>query len=57
MTKSDTDVSWYEETPDLSIELISSATAARGAVIDVGGRGFAHARSAVGDGLRGHRLP
>lgn len=36
-TKADTEVSWFEEMPTLSMELIRQATASHGAAIDVGG--------------------
>lgn len=55
-TKSDTSVSWFEDSPRLSMELILAATPARRAAIDVGGgasrlpdalldAGFAHVAS------------
>jgi len=36
-TKGDDRVSWFEETPALSIRLIEQATAKRGSAIDTGG--------------------
>jgi SAM-dependent methyltransferase len=37
VTKPDDSVSWFEESPDLSVRLIEQATDARGSAIDVGG--------------------
>lgn len=36
-TKASNEVSWFEVTPELSLELIASAYAGRGGVIDIGG--------------------
>jgi SAM-dependent methyltransferase len=36
-TKAVTDVSWYESDPQISVELINTASSAHGRVIDVGG--------------------